>query len=318
MIPAAVAQTLNERAGRDRLSGRVLLLRTCQPCGRSSLGFTWPLQIGAEVNAPDWDPRDCCGYGLHGLPWGEGNGRLLNWSADVVWLVWSAPSDSVVEITEGGGGKAKAPRGRIEHVGDRASATAYLAEHGRPGSAIVGGTSTSGDRGTSVSGYRGTSVSGDHGTSTSGYRGTSVSGYRGTSVSGEHGTSTSGYGGMSTSGDGGTSVSGYGGTSVSGYGGTSMSGYGGTSMSSDGGTSTSGDDGTSVSGDDGMSTSGDGGTSVSGYGGTVQGGPGAVLILQWYGGGVYRRASVVVGDGGIKPDTRYRVNNRGEWLEVEE
>jgi hypothetical protein len=206
MIPAAVAQTLNERAGRDRLSGRVLLLRTCQPCGRSSLGFTWPLQIGAEVNAPDWDPRDCCGYGLHGLPWGEGNGRLLNWSADVVWLVWSAPSDSVVEITEGGGGKAKAPRGRIEHVGDRASATAYLAEHGRPGSAIVGGTSTSGDRG----------------------------------------------------------------------------------------------------------------TSVSGYGGTVQGGPGAVLILQWYGGGVYRRASVVVGDGGIKPDTRYRVNNRGEWLEVEE
>ena len=115
--------------------------------------------------------------------------------------------------------------------------------------------------------------------------------------------------GRHSSGDGGTSTSGHGGTSTSGYGGTSTSGNHGTSTSGYGGTSTSGYGGTSTSGNHGTSTSGGGGTSTSGGGGT--------LIITWHDGSRYRRAVGYVGEDGLKPDTPYRVNSRGEFVEVE-
>src|SRR5690554_2757080 len=68
---------------------RLLILRTCAPDGTSRNGFTWPLEPGAPVMAPDWDsdPQRDCGGGLHGLPWGVGDGALLSWEPDVRWLV---------------------------------------------------------------------------------------------------------------------------------------------------------------------------------------------------------------------------------------
>ena len=71
----------------------------------------------------------------------------------------------------------------------------------------------------------------------------------------------------------------------------------------------SGRGGTSTSGYWGTSTSGDGGTSTSGDGGT--------LIITWYDGSRPRRAVGYIGEDGLKPDTPYRVNRRGEFYEVE-
>jgi len=152
----------------------VLMLRTCGPDGESYGGFRWPLTVGATVEAPDWSPNPCCGGGLHGLPWGEGDGSLLCWDADAVWLVWSAAAADVVAITDGGSGKSKAPRGVVEHVGTRETAAAYVAEHGGAGRAIVAGTATAGYAGTATAGARGTATAGVAGTATAGDDGTVV------------------------------------------------------------------------------------------------------------------------------------------------
>ena len=91
--------------------GRVLLLRRCHAGGTSRNGFTWPLTVGAEVEAPDWNGRKACGGGLHGLPWACGDWGLLDGLVDVVF---SADPADVVDID---GKKSKVRRARIEHVG---------------------------------------------------------------------------------------------------------------------------------------------------------------------------------------------------------
>jgi hypothetical protein len=128
-----------------------------------------------------------------------------------------------------------------------------------------------------------------------------ISGDEGTSTSGDEGTSTSGDEGTSTSGNHGTSTSGHRGTSISGFEGTSTSGYRGTSNSGTSGTSTSGDQGTSTSGEYGTSTSGAGGT----------------LVIKWYNKeeGHYMLAVGYVGKNGIKPNTPYICNEKGELVE---
>ena len=141
------------------------------------------------------------------------------------------------------------------------------------------------------------------------FLGVATSGYGGTSTSGDYGTSTSGNGGTSTSGNGGTSTSGDRGTSTSGYRGTSTSG--------DWGTSTSGNWGTSTSGDYGTSTSGYGGTSTSGNRGRASAGMWGRITIQYYDGPRYRWASAEVDGDRIKPNVLYRVNNNGEFEEVE-
>lgn len=55
----------------------ILMLKTVSADGTAYDGFRWPLEVGAVVTAPDWDPKPECGHGLHGLPWGEGKASLL-------------------------------------------------------------------------------------------------------------------------------------------------------------------------------------------------------------------------------------------------
>ena len=40
--------------------------------------FIWPLEVGAEAEAPDWNPKPECGGGLHCLPNCEGEWDLLD------------------------------------------------------------------------------------------------------------------------------------------------------------------------------------------------------------------------------------------------
>ena len=123
------------------MTDTVLILRTCDKDGKSYGGFQWPLEVGATCTAPDWSAEPECGHGLHGALWGEGDGSLFSWRIDAVWMVVETDAAAVVDL----GGKVKFPSCVIRHVGNRMTATAYLAGY-RQG-AIIGGTSTSGDRG---------------------------------------------------------------------------------------------------------------------------------------------------------------------------
>jgi hypothetical protein len=231
------------------------VLRTCNADGTSYGGFQWNLTIGGVTTAPDWDPTDECGKGLHGFLNGEGDGRLAGWENDTLWLVVE-PIGNIIDL----GRKVKFKSAKTLFAGNRFDATTHLRSLLVGDFAIIGGTSTSG--------YRGTSTSGDYGTSTSEYRGTSTSGYRGTSTSGDYGTSTSEYRG----------------------------------------TSTSGDYGTSTSGDYGTSTSGDGGTSTSGDGGAI--------VIRWHDGARWRLSVGYIGENGLKPNSPYKLDSEGAFVEV--
>src|ERR1035437_1543596 len=101
----------------------ILVLRTCSASMISSNNFKWPGE-GAVV-CPDWEPTDQCGHGLHGLPWGVGDGNLLDWSNGARWLVVSVSAShlrmGVGDLTD----KCKFSRGIVMFCGDRIGAVAY-------------------------------------------------------------------------------------------------------------------------------------------------------------------------------------------------
>lgn len=99
--------------------------------------------------------------GLHGLPWGVGDGALLCWEPGALWLVWEAVASEVVDID---GAKSKAPRGVIRYVGTREEAARFILDNGGAGKAVTAATASAGDRGTASAGYRGTASAGDRGT----------------------------------------------------------------------------------------------------------------------------------------------------------
>ena len=146
------------RSGPAAKPATVLVMRTCDASMRSHGGFVWPKS--GPVECPDWNSEPVCGGGLHGLLWGEGDGSLVNHDRSANWLVVEVIASEVVDLDR----KVKFPRGTIVFCGSAFEATKYIAERA-PNSvkAIVGGTSTSGDRGTSTSGDGGTSTSGDGG-----------------------------------------------------------------------------------------------------------------------------------------------------------
>ena len=90
------------------------LLKTVAADGAAYGDFVWPLEVGAEVTAPDWSDAPKCGGGLHGLLDGRGDGALLDWSPDAVWLVAEVPADAhLVDLD--GKVKVKVPAGTQSH-----------------------------------------------------------------------------------------------------------------------------------------------------------------------------------------------------------
>jgi hypothetical protein len=193
---------------------KVLVLRTCNAELKAQYnGFQWPEK--GHVEAPDFSSQKCCGYGLHGLLWGQGDGGLLNWDDSAQWLVVEVPADSIVELD----GKVKFPKGEVVYCGNREGATQLIATQ-KPGP-IVGLTAQSNAQSSTI-----------------------AVGYRGTATAGEGGTATAGYRGTATAGKGGT------------------------------------------------------------------------LDLQWWDGKRYRRSLGYVGEDGIKVDTKYKLDNKGNFVEV--
>jgi hypothetical protein len=143
------------------MSDKVLVLRTCDKDLKSRGGFQYP--ESGPVEAPDWDGKAECGGGLHGLPWGEGNGRLLDWSYCARWIVIDAAADNVIAFD----GKCKFARGVVVYCGDRSGATEYIATRGGDRSKIVGAKVTGGNYAT-VTGGNGAKVTGGVGAKVTG------------------------------------------------------------------------------------------------------------------------------------------------------
>ena len=68
--------------------------------------------------------------------------------------------------------------------------------------------------------------------------------------------------------------------------------------------------------DRGTAIAGYWGTAIAGYRGTATAGYWGTLIITWYDGSRRRRAVGYIGEDGLKPDTPYRVNERGEFVEA--
>ncbi|WP_446744265.1 DUF7666 domain-containing protein [Silvibacterium acidisoli] len=249
----------------------VLALRTCDKDMKAYGGFQWPKT--GRVEAPDWKKTKECGHGLHGLLRGQGDGGLLSWEVDAVWMAVWVQADLVVELD----GKVKFPWCEIALVGDRKTVTDFLVANGCTG--VVGGTATAGHSGTATAGYKGTA--------TAGHSGTATAGYKGTATAGDYGTATAGYKGTATAGDYGTATAGHSGTATAGY------------------------KGTATAGDYGTATAGYKGTATAGHSGTATAGDYGILNIRYWDGNRERIATFYVGEDGIEPNVPYRVDGVG-------
>ena len=138
----------------------MLFLRTTDADAKSYGGFQWPRDVGAAVEAPDWNPKPECGNGLHGLLDGLGESSHLSSDPDALW--WIVDADDAVDLD----GKWKFPRATVVAFGVRHEVTATLYAL-RPGP-IHGLCLTGGDRATLTGGYRATLTGGDGATLTGG------------------------------------------------------------------------------------------------------------------------------------------------------
>ena len=145
-----------------KASEKVLILRSCKADGSSSHGFVWPKR--GHVEAPDWKPTKECGNGLHGLLWGEGDGGLLCWDNDALWIVVEVDKGSVIDLR----GKVKFPSGEVVFSGDRKAATDFLIANGAANRAVIGAFITGGDGATVTGSYGATVTGGDGATVTGG------------------------------------------------------------------------------------------------------------------------------------------------------
>jgi len=254
-------------------TAKILILRSCAADGSSHGGkFKYPLTEGAVVEAPDWNPKPACGGGLHGLPWGQGDNSLMNWSEDAWWQVFECDAADVVRIDAA---KCKFRRGVQVFLKQGlapgfALAQAYLIANDTRPAVVAGGTHSDEPSGrASASGYSGSaSASGDSGSA---------------SASGS-------YGRASASGDSGsTSASGDSGSaSASGsYGRASASGYSGSA---------------SASGKQSIAA-------CIGYQGRAMAGEDGCLIVAWHDGNRPRVCVGYVGEDGIEAGKWYAVVN---------
>jgi len=102
-----------------------IFLRSTNLDGSSSRGFVWPREVGAIVEAPDWNPEPVCGYGLHGIKSGLGDWGLMTSPGDpsALWWVLGARSDESVSINEE---KIKVRRCKVLYFGSFAGAMALV------------------------------------------------------------------------------------------------------------------------------------------------------------------------------------------------
>jgi hypothetical protein len=115
---------------------------------------------------------------------------------------------------------------------------------------------------------------------------------------------------------GATIIAGYRGTASAGYGGTASAGYKGTASAGDCGTASAGDCGTASAGENGTASAGNYGTASAGYKGTARAGykgtasagDYGIIQIKYYN-SRYRILTGYIGEDGLLPNTKYKVEN---------
>ncbi len=111
------------------------------------------------------------------------------------------------------------------------------------------------------------------------------------------------------------------GTATAGDSGTATAGDSGTATAGDSGTATAGDSGTATAGDRGTATAGYRGTATAGVRGTATAGYSGVIAIQCWNGKRYKMKIATMkdedGEGDLKPNVKYRLNDNGDFVEVE-
>ena len=268
----------------------VLVVKWVNANGTSYRGFTHPLKVGDVVTAPDWNDKPECGGGIHGWPWcfSLGEGKAADFAAH--WLVYGVDPKDVICLD---GGKVKFRTGTVRHSGDWHGAMMYVlaGQMAWVRHASSGAATASGDNGAATaSGYNGAATaSGDNGAAT---------------ASGDNGAATaSGYSGAATaSGHSGAA------TASGDSGAATASGYSGAATAS-------GTRGAATASGKALAAV------VTGVSGKARAPECGCIALAWWNAKKKRsqmRCAVIGKDKGqLKPDTWYRLDDDGNFVEVE-
>ncbi len=313
------------------------LIRTCIRNAEGQLvsphpkakGFIWPEEIGSIVVAPDWDPTETCGGGLHGLRPGDNRPGLWATGPDAVWLVCSYDPSTAVEVLRGGlGGKIKVPSCVVEYVvneSDGASTLVplWLKERGvtepiHHGVMEVLSNSNVGDFGFVRTRSRCTVTAGDFGIVIAESYATAKAGDHSIAKATVSSNATVGSSGYAITAYKGESVAGGGGFAITGDFGTAKAGCDGVAHATRNGIAIVGEGGTATSGKGGKSIAGNYGTAIAGQGGCAQAGYRGVIQIHWYN---YlqnhdRIAIGYVGEDGIEADTLYQLDSQGKFVKT--
>jgi hypothetical protein len=107
-------------------------------------------------------------------------------------------------------------------------------------------------------------------------------------------------------------------TATAGNWGTATAGYKGTATAGNWGTATAGDEGTATAGNWGTATAGDEGTATAGDEGTATAGDEGCISILYFSPKKekYLRKIGVIGENGLKPNTPYKLEENGKFVEV--
>jgi hypothetical protein len=293
----------------------MLVLRTCKADMSSYNKFIWP--ESGSVKCPDWVDDYQCGHGLHGLPWGEGAGDLLNWESDAKWLVVEVDDQLIKHGQDDMLQKCKFPRGNVVFCGNRKDATDYLLAHGAADKAVVGCYKIGGDWSTLTGGDYSTLTGGDFSTLTGGdysiLTGRNFSiltgGYESILTSGDFSKLTGGNRSTLTGGDQSILTGGYESILTSGDF-SKLTGGNRSTLTGEYKSILTGGDGSILTGGIwSILTGGDFSTLTGGDRSTLTGGYGSTLTWRIWDGRFLRHHNVYVGEDGIKSNIPYIFSN---------
>jgi hypothetical protein len=120
-MPRAAAKT-KKAAKPAPFEHDAIAIRTVEADDTAYNGFQWPSEIGAVVECPDWNPRQQCGNGFHGLLDGIGDWSLTCRDKPV-WQIVGVKRDECVAIDDA---KVKFPRCVLLYRGDKVGALKHL------------------------------------------------------------------------------------------------------------------------------------------------------------------------------------------------
>jgi hypothetical protein len=318
------------------MSKTLRLIRTCAANGASHApeanGFRWPLTVGAEVVALDWDPNPKreCGGGLHAIDPLVGEWWLLNWEPGSVAMVVEVQEPDfatrgpqkhrfracrVVEVTRPGGlydllCRETATRERVTALVSDITAQAKTTDTAASGYGSRLAASGN-DSQLAASGYGSRlAASGDDSRLAASGNDSQLAASGNDSQLAASGDDSrlaasgddsrlaaSGYGSrLAASGNGSR-------LAASGYGSRlAASGYGSRLAASGNGSR--------------LAASGNDSLVMGAPGSTASAGEGGAIALAWYDGKRPRVSVAYVGENGIKPNTPYRLNNAGQFEEA--